>query len=1211
MIILTPEQKQALNTKRHTVVTANAGSGKTLVLTHRFLETILHENINYNQIVAITFTEKAASELQNKIAAAIDLKLKEPIYKNNRRLINFRNYLHSAKISTIHSFCSDLIKLYPVNAGIDPQFRVIEDFEKDEFIEKAIEETFLESIEDELTRDLLRIFGKSKLINQITSMINSRYQTDLMIKRFYERSSNEREDFENYLMKIRDIYYKYFFIYKIDFINELLENLENSKNDLSGKSIKEKTDLIDQSCSELKSAISNKDGIKFFRILNNVSNQLLTKRDLKPRRDFKDASSNSAIYKFSEKVKTLQKFFDENLLDESNEFLKWKLTLDLIELYKKSKEKFELYKANEGALDFNDLLIVADKLLENKIIQSEVSKRYKFILIDEFQDTDSIQYNIIKKITNDFDHEHNVFIVGDEKQSIYAFRNAKLNIFQEARKVIRSRNELQTSNINEADIVLHENYRSTPSIAAFVNKIFEDFSSVELPENDYDEKFIYKSLYVGRANFIDHPIEIILFNEENENQAEKVAKRILSLVNQLEIFDKKLNVQRKADFKDFTILFRERNDIKEFEKAFLKFNIPFTLTRGKGYFQSEELTDWQNYFRFLSNPLNDDALIAILRSPFYALSDNEILQIALHQNESNVKLSFFDKLLNLSYTDCSESIKFAAEKLKDHLNFACKYSIPTLIHKILDDTNYFGSIEYVKERKAQIISNVNKLIDFAQQFESSGLNDFKSFADYLYYAYEEIEEVAEATVSGVSNSVKFMTIHQAKGLDFPIVILPNFHKPLKKYSLNFGELGTEDETGIIFKLTDGENNFHTLSSAIGTHIREQKSYNENLRVLYVALTRASELLILTFEDSEYKFNADEINALEKLNNKRNEKTINRSKGLSYQKFILNKLGNLQLKPGQVVINSVLTFSTEKENKITREIKDYKLKINIIGKVNEQNDIRHSDKEDDAKESKVQIFIDEIKSQIHDDIITATQLNAFAQCPRKYFLKYVIGYNPKKLFSQEDSYDEELLTGLEIGKIYHEIFERLETLRIEEVEQILSDILSSFPENERNEIYRIVRSKLRELLQNELFKEIFSVQNNLREFEISLKFENQILLGIIDRINIHENKITIIDYKSDTVLPDRENEKISEYLGQMEFYILLVSKYFHNVDSIELILFFINLPEKSFCKAFSKEEIKSIELKFRDLLESLEASNFEKNLNHCHKCEYFNQNDCIL
>lgn len=1197
---LSNQQKKALNIDRSIALTANAGSGKTFILSKRFLETVVKKNISVNQITAITFTEKAASELLGKISSDIDGYLTKNLPEHLRsQLQKFRDLILSAKISTIHSFCSDILKKYPIEAEVDTQFSIIEESEKRELINSTIDNVVNEMLADESVKDVLRIFGKDHLFKKLEKMINKRYLTNRVLDRLYSN------DFDFYKNEIDKLYGEYFTSNSanqrlkllISYINQLLPYLSDDKSaELSSLLGKLEKAIQERKFQQFFEYFSELNQIVFVKSWESIRKKSFIKRKIE---------SNDFEILFDKLLAELDfflSFLKPTCYYEQYEKQRYYLTKTIVKFYHSALEKYEEMKASLGYLDYDDLLIKAHQLLENEQVRSEISTTLKYILVDEFQDTDQLQYSILKKITNDFDNEHFIFIVGDEKQSIYGFRNAEIKVFQDAKKEItRSgqpiydftfEGEKLEYDTNESIgiISLPENYRLLPNLIAFNNYIFQSLlkSSINLDSQNYNGEVSYSELVHGRNNQSDGVVEILISNPESKNEVEKIADKIAWLINsKYEIYEKGSEEVRAVEYRDIGILFRERSYFKDFEHAFARRKIPYTITGGKGYFQTEELTDWIQYFKFLADPKNDVAFAAILRSPFYAVSDNLLYAISTLKDSDNL----YEKLISYSIKNGDSEIKRISVLLSKHVNLSGRLTIPNLIQNILQDTLYSGTIGS-NERRNQIFANVLKLLDNARDFESSGFSDLYDFAEYLKSNWSEDTEVSEAPINEMSNSVKLLTIHQAKGLEFPIVIIPNSDAKIKDFKLNYGELEVEENTGLIFKIATDEENIHTKSSLLGYHIRSQNNFNEALRVFYVALTRARDYLIISGTAHDKLYNQDSLLGL-----------------------ILKILNVTECKADATIERNVKLERLIRDNDKTKEIiEDFKLKVGIKFNVGEMETKPQREREVDTYPKRT-FNLAHLSDLPKGEFFTATQLNTFSQCPVKYLIKYEIGF--KNHFYEKSGVDasnmDSELSGPKYGNLIHRVMEKISTESFADVElnELIDTVLSEFPEFGGDENRKQLISDIKKINESDIFKFIFSKQNYFAEQEIISKFGGHYLRGIIDRVIIEDDKITIVDFKTDEFDIRDFEKKTADYLTQMGFYSVLVKNYFGIEKQIELILFFVRYPENVFKKVYSPDEITKYERTFSNYIDQITDNNFQKYLAHCSSCEYYPSGSCLI
>lgn len=479
----------------------------------------------------------------------------------------------------------------------------------------------------------------------------------------------------------------------------------------------------------------------------------------------------------------------------------------IFSIYKAVRDGYEAYKKKKALLDFNDLIIYAKKLLkENKAVRSYYHKIIKYLLVDEFQDTDFHQREIIFSLAG---KNTRLFIVGDSKQSIYRFRGADVSVFEDTRRLLEKKGDY---------IELNTNMRSLPQNIDFINNLFGRVMGRER-DNKEDYECAYTGLQAGRKEDIDKPtIQFLNVPVDDEDNAEKIRRKEAGL-----IAGKILELQGNGiQFKDIAVLFRAMTDVKLYEDALRGANIPYYVIAGSGFFARQEIKDILNYLKIIDNPKDYIAMAGVMRSPMIGLDDNELYRWSK------------DKQPPPLYAE-----------LKD------KITISRLIQEIIRRTNYKAVLasQYMGEQK---ISNVDKLIDTARRFERKGIFTLTDFIEYLNeLVVNEAREGEAAVAEEESNVVKLMTIHKAKGLEFPAVIIPDVHRRARPvwspvlFDRKFNWLG------IKVKDKDGERAEPNMRKLIREEI-ERKELAESKRLLYVASTRARDYLIYSgrFEDIE-------------------------------------------------------------------------------------------------------------------------------------------------------------------------------------------------------------------------------------------------------------------------------------------------------------------------------------------------------------------------
>ncbi|MEO0287474.1 MAG: UvrD-helicase domain-containing protein [candidate division WOR-3 bacterium] len=738
------------------ILSAPAGSGKTEWLSKRFLEIIKRENINPLKILAITFTEKAAGEMKMRILNMAKNSYPE-IYKK------YEEEFMMLRISTIHSFCTNFLRRFAYEIGVPLGFEILDAPAAKIYFDEKVDEFILE-----------RIFKKKKEYEWILSA-SAFFKWERFID-FLENFFNKRPLSDNLFYKISKPEEIVKFI-PFEFEN-LKENLEKIKKHIENFELPDYDILIE----------NPEEVYKIIKIIKRIENRIEDKE---------------LFRKFKNNIYTL--FF-------------FHFTFYISLFFKEILEYYFKMKSYEAKVDFPDMEFFTYQILnEGKIEEIDnlleaFDERTSHILVDEFQDTNFLQWKIIEKLTEEwrsgfgakFERGENtsLFIVGDPMQSIYMFRNANVKTFKKAKDDI-----ILWMGEKAKEENLTENYRSLISIIDFVNKIFSNGREID-----------YVPFAKKRNNEEKGFVEIII-NEENdvEKEIRAIARRIKNLIGEEIVYEKGSEKKKRCEYKDIAILLRKRTHLNLYEKILKEENIPYCIVGGLGFWDEPEIYFLSNFVEFLSEPSYNYGLYLILKT-LYKLEENEILKLKLKGK------NLFDSL--------SLNIKKEIEDLRKGIREKglTKSLIDYLFKK--EFFKYIGS-------DIQKVKNVFKFFKIIFELEKTRGN-ISAIASFLRKIRENKDEPRANIFSEDMNAVRILTIHKAKGLEFCIVFIPELHeiKIRKKDELIF----EEDETGYSFKIYPFEKG-KIESKFYKEYIK--KLDEENKRILYVALTRARDGLILS------------------------------------------------------------------------------------------------------------------------------------------------------------------------------------------------------------------------------------------------------------------------------------------------------------------------------------------------------------------------------
>jgi len=852
-------QHLATDYQRNLAVTAGAGTGKTETLARRIIKILARERYCLDRLLVVTFTDKAAVEMKERIYDAIE---KELVKTGDPHFQKLKDTFLNNYISTFHAFCAALLREYPIEAGIDPYFRVLDETDKLFFLRKCIKQSLKELAADKNNPEIRLLseeFSRMELNNSIFAIIQRREDTGAWLADFttlswpqYQPRLREYRD-----CVLREMAYKLYKNNELEAIRRKLAALETEfSTDASVLNQKRKNliRLIPQFLEALASSVTTTVDAARIAALKKEMGENSKISGSPPKAWSRSAygTVKDAFTAIRYQLESLE--VEEFEIIESHEKYGFDLLKALARLTEYCLEAYHNAKAAENYLDFQDLQLKVLYLLEAepyRHLQEELRQRFRFVMVDEFQDTNDIQWRIIRKIVSDPTGaivNPKLFIVGDEKQAIYSFRGGDVGLFSKVRAKLLEANrnvghDLLPFNLNcdgtknyiteyqerigddslvrAGEIVFSDNFRSAAQPINFFNMFFQDLLSKEVYE-EYDAK--PQSLYCcGNQN--EGGVELLLVDGGLASEDEALSvnraknpiagteidldphfKEALLIVEKIkEVFlgdDEKYRRVRENARKGrpaVAILLNRRTMIKTYEEALRLNRIDFTVVRGKGFFQRQEIVDFGNLLRFLINPADDLSLVAFLRSPAGHVSDAGIFLLVNAIDFPNggetgkeafaVKNpagpSLWEKLTALAFlNENSEgwrnfsvrdqaALLAVADNLSGWLHLTGRMPTVELLRQILNDGGYYVSLSR-GARGEQAVSNIEKLLDGARDISLREGGDLADFAEWLNERIDYIDEEGEADVDiSLGGAVQIMTVHQSKGLEFPMVFVPD------------------------------------------------------------------------------------------------------------------------------------------------------------------------------------------------------------------------------------------------------------------------------------------------------------------------------------------------------------------------------------------------------------------------------------------------------
>ncbi|MCU5871542.1 helicase-exonuclease AddAB subunit AddA [Clostridioides difficile] len=1241
----TKEQLEVIESREcNLLVAAAAGSGKTAVLVERIIQMITsRENpIDIDKLLVVTFTNAAASEMRERIGDAIGKALDEN--PENKHLQNQLVLLNKSSITTIHSFCLDVIKSNFHRINLDPNFRIGDQTECAILKQEAIEEVFEDLYEerDEGFLNLVESYaerGGDKEVQDIILGIYSFAMASPEPKKWLIDSAERFNIDENFDFS-QSIWARAILdTVKIE-INGLCLNMERALKEV--ESIEELETFAEKLSVEYKkiadiSQACNKSWDEAYKKMASMSFENYVKG---VKRISKDAPSY--IKESKEKAKAIRDKTKKSLesivsatFNKDNDSIReeikylYNIVKPISNIVLRFEEEYSNKKREKGIIDFNDiehfaLNILTDVDEKGNIIPSDIAVGYrnKFyeIFIDEYQDSNLVQEVLLKAVANT--ETPNRFMVGDVKQSIYRFRQAKPELFLQ-----KYNNYNDKKGSSHRKIMLYKNFRSREEVVDAVNYIFENIMNENIGEIEYTEK---ERLNLG-ANFnvdtdeksiIGGATEIHLIqkdnkldddiindkddrinNKENEIEEEEKldniqleARMVGNIIKDLmkvnedgkiqKVYDKGIDGYRPVEFRDIVILLRATSAwAPVFADELMNMDIPTYADVGVGYFDTIEIKTILSLLQIIDNPMQDIPLISVLKSPIFGFTPEDLIDIRVQSKDkifyevlkSTAEYDGFTDSQNenesefIPSEECINKSKDFLIKLKEFKEKSMYMSTDEFIWYLYTRTGYYayvGALPGGSQRQ----DNLKVLFERAKQFEETSLKGIFNFVNFIEKLKKSSSDMGSAKTLGENaNVVRIMSIHKSKGLEFPVVICSamgkNFNtQDFKKsilyhHNLGYGPQFVDYERRISFPSIAKE----ALKSKINI-----ENLSEEMRVLYVAFTRAKEKLIITgstrnIQDSIKRWS----NGVESLDTISQYEILKGKNFLDWIMPCVLKHRDLSNLLEEVGLDAV--FSVEHNSK-------------WYGKLWNKNDILVEKKSDEEKESIEEILekidVDSPDSNYYNEIeeklnyiypyefstrkpatISVTEIKKIQNNYEEELINTIFEQKvilKKPLFIQNEE-EREKISGTERGTIVHLVMEVLDLKNVSSVNDIKSQIRGFVSKGIITEkqasivnpykIYKFFASNIgKRMLNAEIINREKSIyaQVNMKDIYIYEKLinnddkklydnESVMLRGIVDAYFEEDNQIVLVDYKTDFVNEENINQIIEKYKKQLDLY----------------------------------------------------------------------------
>ena len=1139
------DQENAIKARNcNLLVSAAAGSGKTAVLIERILKQVTDKDnpVDIDSILVVTFTNAAAGEMRARLARTFEQALKDN--PGDKHLIRQIGLVENAQISTIDSFCSKILKNYYNSINLEPDFRMADEGElnliKEDVLDVLLEDKFEEGAPAFLT--FVDAFSPGKGFDNLTKMIFDLHKFS-QSKPWPLEWLDECEDIFNIssieeyeqLPLVKNIaeYVRECILSSCDDYDYMLVCCNEPSGPVEYIPLleSEREQLVE--CSKVE-AFS--DLIKALETIEYASLPKSPKSDKEIREEIQ--GYRKAV---KGRVKAIKEKFGKDLSTQINELALCRpMAKVYLDLTREFIQRFQQYKKDKNILDFSDVEHYALDILVNRQgdkcfyteISDELSEQYSQIYIDEYQDSNLVQEYILTSISGERLGKPNIFMVGDVKQSIYKFRMAKPELFMEKHDTYADFSEDSTEKYQKVE--LHENYRSRENVLESINDVFYSIMKRAVGGIDYTDE-VRLNCGGSFAEETDDKTELLLIMDDSfEN--EKIPREELQGHIIAAKIKEMMEVNPKLSFRDFAILLRSD---KKFGPVYTNIlsdhGIPCVYASTTGYFAAKEIMTIMNLLKLIDNPRQEIPLAATMRSYFAYF---EVEEMAIIKG-SKRKTELYDCVLQ--YADNDNQLGEKCRKLLDFINSYRKkttvYSIRELISSIVYGTGYY---DYVGAKPGGRIkkANLDMLLEKAGEFEKTSYFGLFNFLRYIEKLQKYDVDYGEGkTGSEDENLVKIMSIHKSKGLEFPVVFIGDMSKD---YNLGDSKKSIvyDSNVGIGMNYVNLEERYKektTYKNMVDFRIKSE-TIGEELRILYVAMTRAVDKLIMVGNgtgkdilewesmshrtiDTNYILENPNFTALVApcaIGNSRYDVKYLTSEIIKEYMKTPNKEFAENLCNGMANLNAL---ETDKDcyNQV-KEILEYRYPFENIISVKSKysvSDLKHAAMEE------------------------SELLEARLETPDK-----------KKRVPEFISKKEESAGGINRGNAYHKVFELLDYNRVTDAESIKVFLADLVKEDKINQdmVDLINPEKFENFLKTNLgvaMKKAFEANKLYREQPYIMEIgadkvdsdypseEKVLVQGIIDAFYIEDDKVHIVDYKTDRV--SHEDVLVARYAKQLELY----------------------------------------------------------------------------
>ena len=1102
----TESQQQFINSyDKNTLVSASAGSGKTSTMINKLTDMVVNKCIDIRKLLVVTYTNSAGNEMKQKLFNSLvdALQLQEDDEKINfisQQIDNMAN----CDIGTLHSICKKIIIQYFYVVEQDPSFTLLSEQQSAYLYDNAMNKVFNDYIvsNDADFYSVYQLFNKKRNLNHLKFIIRTIHN--------YLLSKIDGKEWKSYIIEKCCKSGNPSEQFLLEYFKQMFSKIANSLSQMKLKCENYFEYYLDYVSDRLNFALgvntqeSYQSLCKFIDLYEFIKKPKIFSSKLSPDEFDLVEEVDLIIDDFNDIVKLFKKncyiMSDENYHDYRE------LVVKLFNIVDNVEKEYIKAKKQQNALDFSDLEHITLKILENEKVITSLKDKYDYIFIDEYQDINQVQEEIISRIKR----ENNLFMIGDVKQSIYAFRLSSPEIF------INKFNDFQVNTERNRLITLNENFRSEANILEYANSVFNSIIRKDTIGIDYEAT---SQLVPGAKKEPNQCVTLSIIDKESElSEGQVIANKVGELVKE------------GFNFRDIAILLRSKGDlVGEIYAELKKYNIPCEATYKTNLFNNSEILVLYSLLKLVYNCNNDIAIATVLKSYFIGLTDDELAEIRLIDRDNYYYNAVYEYMISGTNIHIKNKIKLLYDMIEEFRFDLNNNTIENVLNELLIKNNMFNYyLSFVNG-----LEKISNIKEFFRLISNKELQyDIQKCVDYL----DNIKKDGEITLtlSGVENSVKIVTIHSSKGLEYPAVILGGAGK---KFVLNkqTEDIIINDKLGVGLKMFNPVERIQqeSLIKNACKIFNKKNEIDEEIRLLYVALTRAKNRLCIVgeYDTKNIRFRA--------------KKDIYSAQ--SYLDLIMKTidekyLGQFENKLDSFIIN---------QGKMSECRVEFVKQLEVEENIEKQIILNSSDKSAEERVSKYFSYV--YPHSTHNNIALKNSVSQILREEQDY---------EKQIDSVvSEQYQDDY--SLRLGTAYHNIMQSVDYSEKEaDIINIIERIKTSdYPYNDVkiNHILKAIE-KVQSLLYEgtKVYKETqFIMKANYGELTGSDEDVDVLIQGVIDLVILNGDKATIIDFKTNKTR--NKQTLIDRYGMQLKMYADAFSKAY-NVKIEKRLLYSFEIGE---------------------------------------------------